>query len=77
VPVQRSHVRPDATGFPGRSSYVPARVESLVAGRRWVLSPLLGLPAGPELALPGLVETVANVLELALANCLAWRRGGS
>jgi pimeloyl-ACP methyl ester carboxylesterase len=27
---------------------VPARVEVLVAGRRWMLRPLLGRPAGPE-----------------------------
>jgi hypothetical protein len=31
---------------------VPARVEALVAGRRWVLGPLLGLPGGCRLACP-------------------------
>ena len=37
---------------PGRCFYVPARGRGLVVGRRWVLRPLLGLSAGPELACP-------------------------
>jgi hypothetical protein len=39
-------------------------VETLVAGRLWVLRLLLGLPAGVDVGLTGLVETVANGLEL-------------
>ena len=39
-------------------------VEVLVGGRLWVLRLLLGLPAGVEVGLQGLVETVASGLEL-------------
>jgi hypothetical protein len=39
-------------------------VEALAAGRLWVLRLLLGLPAGVDVGLPGLAETVANGLEL-------------
>jgi hypothetical protein len=39
-------------------------VEALVGGRLWVLRLLLGLPAGVDVGLTGLVETVANGLEL-------------
>ena len=58
--VEGSHMRSGATGFPGRSSYVPVRVE---AGRPppMVLCPLLGLPAGPELARPVWLRSVVTV----------------
>jgi hypothetical protein len=46
-------------------------VEALTAGRLWVLRLLLGLPAGVDVGLPGLVETVANGLELDLSDWLA------
>jgi hypothetical protein len=45
-------------------------VEVLVGGRIWVLRLLLGLPAGVEVGLQGLVETVANGLELDLDDWL-------
>jgi hypothetical protein len=45
-------------------------VEALVGGRLWVLRLLLGLPAGVEVGLQGLVETVANALELDLGDWL-------
>ena len=45
-------------------------VEALAAGRLWVLRLLLGLPAGVDVGLPGLVETVANGLELDLSDWL-------
>jgi hypothetical protein len=45
-------------------------VETLVAGRLWVLRLLLGLPAGVDVGLTGLVETVANGLELDLSDWL-------
>ncbi len=45
-------------------------VEALVGGRLWVLRLLLGLPAGVEVGLQGLVETVANALELDLDDWL-------
>ena len=45
-------------------------VETLVGGRLWVLRLLLGLPAGVEVGLQGLVETVANGLELDLDDWL-------
>jgi hypothetical protein len=45
-------------------------VEALVGGRLWVLRLLLGLPAGVEIGLQGLVETVANGLELDLDEWL-------
>jgi hypothetical protein len=45
-------------------------VEALVAGRLWVLRLLLGLPAGVDVGLTGLVETVANGLELDLSDWL-------
>ncbi|HET9560460.1 MAG TPA: hypothetical protein VFS70_25235 [Actinomycetota bacterium] len=45
-------------------------VEVLVGGRLWVLRLLLGLPAGVEVGLQGLVETVANGLELDLEDWL-------
>jgi hypothetical protein len=45
-------------------------VEVLVGGRLWVLRLLLGLPAGVEVGLQGLVETVANGLELDLDDWL-------
>ena len=45
-------------------------VEALVGGRLWVLRLLLGLPAGVEVGLQGLVETVANGLELDLEDWL-------
>ena len=45
-------------------------VEALVGGRLWVLRLLLGLPAGVEIGLQGLVETVANGLELDLDDWL-------
>jgi hypothetical protein len=45
-------------------------VEALVGGRLWVLRLLLGLPAGVEVGLQGLVETVANGLELDLDDWL-------
>jgi hypothetical protein len=45
-------------------------VEALVAGRLWVLRLLLGLPAGVDVGLQGLVETVANGLELDLGDWL-------
>jgi hypothetical protein len=47
-----------------------AGVEALVGGRLWVLRLLLGLPAGVEVGLQGLVETVANSLELDLDGWL-------
>jgi hypothetical protein len=45
-------------------------VEALVGGRLWVLRLLLGLPAGVDIGLQGLVETVANGLELDLDDWL-------
>jgi hypothetical protein len=45
-------------------------VEALAAGRLWVLRLLLGLPAGVDVGLQGLVETVANGLELDLEDWL-------
>jgi hypothetical protein len=45
-------------------------LEALVGGRLWVLRLLLGLPAGVEVGLQGLVETVANGLELDLDDWL-------
>ena len=45
-------------------------IEALVGGRLWVLRLLLGLPAGVEVGLQGLVETVANGLELDLDDWL-------
>jgi hypothetical protein len=45
-------------------------VEVLVGGRLWVLRLLLGLPAGVDVGLQGLVETVANALELDLDEWL-------
>ena len=45
-------------------------VEVLVGGRLWVLRLLLGLPAGVEVGLQGLVETVASGLELDLDDWL-------
>jgi hypothetical protein len=45
-------------------------VETLVGGRLWVLRLLLGLPAGVDVGLQGLVETVANGLELDLDDWL-------
>ena len=45
-------------------------VEVLVGGRLWVLRLLLGLPAGVDVGLQGLVETVANGLELDLDDWL-------
>jgi hypothetical protein len=48
-------------------------VEALVGGRLWVLRLLLGLPAGVEVGLQGLVETVANGLELDLDDWLPGR----
>jgi hypothetical protein len=45
-------------------------VEVLVGGRLWVLRLLLGLPAGVDVGLQGLVETVANGLELDLDEWL-------
>jgi hypothetical protein len=47
-----------------------AGVEALVGGRLWVLRLLLGLPAGVEVGLQGLAETVANGLELDLDDWL-------
>jgi hypothetical protein len=41
-------------------------LEVVVGGRLWVLRLLLGLPAGVDVGLQGLVETVANGLELDL-----------
>jgi hypothetical protein len=37
--------------------WVPARVEALVADRRWMLRPLLGRPAGPEAGSDGVPTT--------------------
>ncbi|MFL6185495.1 MAG: hypothetical protein ACJ745_11820 [Actinomycetes bacterium] len=45
-------------------------VEVLVGGRLWDLRLLLGLPAGVDVGLQGLVETVANGLELDLDDWL-------
>ena len=45
-------------------------IEVLVGGRLWVLRLLLGLPAGVDVGLQGLVETVANGLELDLDDWL-------
>ena len=45
-------------------------IETLVGARIWVLRLLLGLPAGVEVGLQGLVETVANGLELDLDDWL-------
>jgi hypothetical protein len=45
-------------------------IEVLVGGRLWVLRLLLGLPAGVDVGLQGLVETVANGLELELDDWL-------
>jgi hypothetical protein len=45
-------------------------IEALVGGRLWVLRLLLGLPAGVEVGLQGLIETVANGLELDLDDWL-------
>jgi hypothetical protein len=45
-------------------------IEVLVGARLWVLRLLLGLPAGVEVGLQGLVETVANGLELDLDDWL-------
>jgi hypothetical protein len=45
-------------------------VEALVSGRLWLLRLLLGLPAGVDVGLQGLVETVANGLELDLDDWL-------
>ena len=45
-------------------------IETLVGARLWVLRLLLGLPAGVEVGLQGLVETVANGLELDLDDWL-------
>jgi hypothetical protein len=45
-------------------------VEVLTGGRLWVLRLLLGLPAGVDVGLTGLVETVANGLELDLGDWL-------
>jgi hypothetical protein len=45
-------------------------VEALAGGRLWVLRLLLGLPAGVDVGLQGLVETVANGLELDLDDWL-------
>jgi hypothetical protein len=45
-------------------------VETLAGGRLWVLRLLLGLPAGVDVGLQGLVETVANGLELDLDDWL-------
>jgi hypothetical protein len=45
-------------------------VEVLVGGRLWILRLLLGLPAGVDVGLQGLVETVANGLELDLDDWL-------
>ena len=44
--------------------------EVVVGGRLWVLRLLLGLPAGVDVGLQGLVETVANGLELDLDDWL-------
>jgi len=54
-----------------RAGLVPVPgIEALVGGRLWVLRLLLGLPAGVEVGLQGLVETVANGLELDLDDWL-------
>jgi hypothetical protein len=45
-------------------------LEVVVGGRLWVLRLLLGLPAGVDVGLQGLVETVANGLELDLDDWL-------
>jgi hypothetical protein len=45
-------------------------IEALVGARLWVLRLLLGMPAGVEIGLQGLVETVANGLELDLDDWL-------
>jgi hypothetical protein len=45
-------------------------VEVLVGARLWILRLLLGLPAGVDVGLQGLVETVANGLELDLEDWL-------
>ena len=45
-------------------------LEVVVGGRLWVLRLLLGLPAGVDVGLQGLVETVANGLELDLDEWL-------
>jgi hypothetical protein len=45
-------------------------LEVVVGGRLWVLRLLLGLPAGVDVGLLGLVETVANGLELDLDEWL-------
>jgi len=45
-------------------------IEVLVGARLWVLRLLLGLPAGVEVGLQGLVETVANGLQLDLDDWL-------
>ena len=45
-------------------------LDVVVGGRLWVLRLLLGLPAGVDVGLQGLVETVANGLELDLDDWL-------
>jgi len=45
-------------------------IEVLAGGRLWILRLLLGLPAGVDVGLQGLVETVANGLELDLDDWL-------
>jgi hypothetical protein len=45
-------------------------IEALAGGRLWILRLLLGLPAGVDVGLQGLVETVANGLELDLDDWL-------
>ena len=65
-----SSTPPGATACPGRVPPRRPRVEVLVGGRLWVLRLLLGLPAGVEVGLQGLVETVASGLELDLDDWL-------
>jgi hypothetical protein len=64
---------------PGPLAGVPARrlrVEGLVAGRRWLLHPLLRPARRVQLPCPARGQERAHRIQLVLANCPARGRGG-
>ena len=70
VPVQSSQFTVWCHRVPWSAFLHGPGLEVVVGGRLWVLRLLLGLPAGVDVGLQGLVETVANALELDLDEWL-------
>ncbi len=60
APVEGSHMRPGATGFPGRSSYVPVPVEAWSPAANGAVS-AARLAAGPELTCPSWLRSLVTV----------------